>query len=129
MKTIKNHRHACGFEFLLVDYGKVFKKKKYVIQLLFLWNKHVINIYKGDKKPIFKNLFIIGWLWSPISALISVFMAIFGILFEILYIIVSFYIFFCFQRKFITDPYEKVSGYIMFALSLVGLLYLISLIF
>ncbi len=89
----------------------------------------MINLYSGEKKPKFRNLYAIGALCMPFYLLLIPFILIGMILVWTFYLTMGFFTKCLFKEEFITDSVDKFSGYFSLALSIIGLITLIRWIF
>jgi len=124
---------ACYFETLLVRYGKITRTGKYKIELLLPLDKYlgysVLPIYFSKRKPIYRDLYVIGFFWLPVYCLLCVCIPILLIVVLLFTVLFSFYMSCLFHKSFITETYEKVSGYISLILSIIGLVSVVKLFF
>lgn len=131
MKSVKGeNKLICYFETLLVRYGKIVPSGQYKLELILPLEKWLgynqITIYNFKTKPKFHNLYIIGVLWFPFYLLTLVLVPFIMFIFISSAIIFSFYTHCLFQKSFITEWYEKASGYLSLVLSIIGLISIIK---
>lgn len=123
-------RMVCYFQTLLATYGKILDSGKYKIEFLLpiesLAGWSCITIYMSKKKPKFRNLYVLGALWLPFYLLLCIIIPIIFVLFVIFELTCSFYLSCLFRKSFITERYETISGYISFALSIIGVISIIN---
>lgn len=124
MKVIRNNKHSVlGYLTKFSAYGKL--RGNYMLQVVTPLDLPTITLYKGAKKPIFKDVYVTGIL----GVLYTIVLIPMMILATIWIMLTAFYHTCLFKESFITTWYDQASGYISLALSLTGLGFLISLLF
>ena len=124
MKLKKAKGLALMFTTGIVNYGKILRSGKYKLELVLPFmlggSDAPITIYRSDKKPFFRNIYLISLLWFPFLIVAYIFGA----------IALAFYLLIHF---FFGDSYSnsraKISNWIKMILSIVGVIAIINYIF
>lgn len=120
----------CYFETLLVRYGKIIENGKYKLELLVPFvSWMVFTIYYSKKKPIIRNLYLIGTIWFPFYVVAALIVAAIVLVFFILQIPFGFFYTCLLRKSFINDWVDTVCGYISLALTIIGLITVIKYFF
>lgn len=101
--------------------GKSIEDNRYEMGLK-ITDKFLLPIYKGNKKPLFRKLYVLDTLMIPLSLII----VIGAILLYSCIIVGTFFNQCLFKKSFITNNEEKVSGYISLGLAIIGLISVIK---
>lgn len=124
MKLIKSKGFAFLFTTRIVNYGKILKSNKYKIELLipFLLGgvDAPITIYRSEKKPVFKNLYLLSILWFPFLILSYIACTAF---------ILAYLVFWFFFEEFESNFVQKLSNFIKLVLSVIGVIAIFNYIF
>ena len=124
MKLQKGKGAAFMFTTGAVNYGKILTSGKYklelVIPLTLIGKSFPITIYRSDKKPFFKNIYLISLIWLPflIASYLFVIVAL------AFYLLIHF-----FFEESESDFTDKISKWIKMILSIVGVIAIINYIF
>lgn len=121
MKTIRNENIAAGFEIGGAAYGRNFRLDRYQLQITTPIKTHII--WHGENPPMIKPLYLlalISWLSFAFSAIL---------VFNPVSLMFIFFHATLIRKTWISEVWEIAAGYISFALALVGLGFLISLLF
>lgn len=123
MAIINVHKNSkvVGYSiFGVVFYGKL--SNNYHIEILLPVFDKVITLWKSKKRPMLRSLYVLAILTSPITLT--------HLLLEIIIVtcilLTTFYVRTLFQKSFITDSDEIISGWISLILSMVGIAAIIS---
>ncbi len=118
---------VCYFETFLVRYGKLLHNGKYKLELLLpIMKSIVITVYFSKRKPMFHNIYVIGILWFAFYLLSAVLISAIIAIVYLLQIFFGFFYTCLFRKSFISDWEETLSGYISFALSIIGIITVIK---
>ncbi len=117
MELIRRQDWVVAFSNAICGYGKRIWSGMYRLELYIPFKCGVIPIWHSKKKPAFRNLVALYAIWCVPYVIISILMA---IVTAIYLLTCQFFITTLFQKTFINDSFEIVSGYFSLIMSLIG---------